>query len=107
MPEPFAELTSEFSGFKVTGDAVEIGVLREARMDKADCVIAVTDNDNINLMVTQVAKKIFNVPIVIARVYAPATEGIYKEFNIATVSPTKLSSEAFFNVIKEKSSEVI
>ena len=96
----FNNLTSEFSGFQIVGDASELEVLRQAKADKADCLLAVTDNDNINLMVAQVAKTLFNVSTVLARVFDPAREGIYEEFGIATISPTKLSAEAFLNQLQ-------
>ena len=91
----FKNLSSDFSGFKITGDASEVDVLRSAKVDKADCLLAVTDKDNINLMVTQIAKKVFQTSIVLARVFDPSREKIYREFGIATISPTKLSADAF------------
>ena len=93
----FNNLTSEFSGFQIVGDASELEVLRQAKADQADCLLAVTDKDNINLMVAQVAKTLFKVPTVLARVFDPAREGIYEKFGIATISPTKLSAEAFLS----------
>ena len=91
----FKNLSSDFSGFQISGDASEIAVLRSAKADKADCLLAVTDKDNINLMVAQVAKNIFEIGIVLARVFDPAREKIYRDFGIATISPTQLSADAF------------
>ena len=91
----FNNLSSEFSGFQITGDASELSVLRSAKADKADCLLAVTDKDNINLMVAQIAKNIFQVSTVLARVFDPAREKIYCNFGIATISPTQLSAEKF------------
>lgn len=98
--EAFNNLTSEFSGFKIIGDASELSVLRSAKADKADCLLAVTNKDNINLMVAQIAKKIFKITTVVARVFDPARENIYQDFDIATISPTKLSAKAFLEEIK-------
>lgn len=91
----FSNLSSDFSGFQITGDAAEIEILRSAKADQADCLLAVTDKDNINLMVAQVARNIFEIGIVIARVFDPAREQIYRDFGIATISPTQLSANAF------------
>lgn len=91
----FGNLSSDFSGFQITGDASEIEILRSAKVDQADCVLAVTDKDNINLMVAQVARNVFGIGIVIARVFDPAREQIYRDFGIATISPTQLSVDAF------------
>lgn len=43
-------------------------VLREAGADRADMVIAVTDNDEANMVACQVAYSLFNVPMKIARI---------------------------------------
>ena len=91
----FDNLNSEFSGFQITGDASELAVLRSAKADQADCLLAVTNKDNINLMVAQIAKQIFQISTVLARVFDPAREKIYRDFGIATISPTQLSAEAF------------
>lgn len=91
----FGNLSSDFSGFQITGNASEIEILRSAKVDQADCVLAVTDKDNINLMVAQVARNVFGIGIVIARVFDPAREQIYRDFGIATISPTQLSVDAF------------
>ena len=91
----FNNLSSDFSGFQITGDASEIEILRSAKVDRADSLLAVTDNDNINLMVAQIAKNVFQVGTVLARVFDPAREKIYRDFGIATISPTQLSADAF------------
>lgn len=89
-----------FSGFKIIGDAAELDVLRRAKVDKADCLLAVTDQDNLNLMVAQVAKSVFQVPKVMARVYDPAQEAVYSQFGIETISPTRLSADAFLTALQ-------
>ncbi|PZD72867.1 Trk system potassium uptake protein TrkA [Acaryochloris thomasi RCC1774] len=97
----FSGLSSEFSGFQVIGDAVELAVLEQAKTNQADCLFAVTDQDNINLMVAQVAKTVFDVPKVLARVFDPGKEEMYEQLGIATISPTKLSAEAFLQVFNQ------
>ncbi|MDO4559257.1 MAG: TrkA family potassium uptake protein, partial [Planctomycetia bacterium] len=73
----FSRLSSDFSGFRITGDATQTSVLREAKVHKASVLIATTHHDNVNLMVAQVAKKIFNTPTVLARVFDPQREKAY------------------------------
>jgi trk system potassium uptake protein TrkA len=95
----FANLSTEFSGFQVIGDAAELAVLQRAQIDKADCLLAVTRHDNVNLMVAQVAKKVFRVPHVVARVFNPSREAVYSRFGIETICPTLLSAEAFLHTL--------
>ena len=93
-------LAPEFSGFRVTGDAAELDVLRQARMDKAGCVLAITSHDNVNVMVAQVARTVFGVPKVMARVNDPSREAVYREFGIETICPTNLSAAAFLSALR-------
>ena len=81
----FQHLSTQFSGFQITGNAAETAVLRRARIEKADCLLAITRYDNVNLMVAQVAKTIFHVPKVVARVYDPSREQVYGRFGIENV----------------------
>ncbi|MEC4987647.1 MAG: TrkA family potassium uptake protein [Oscillatoria sp. PMC 1068.18] len=101
----FNHLTSEFSGFKIVGDAAELSVLQTAKVNQADCLLAVTNNDNINLMVAQLAQTVFQVPTVLARIFDPEREQIYRDFGIETISPTQLSAEAFLKIIKKLSTK--
>ncbi len=99
-PEAFAALDAQFSGFKLVGDAVESEILRQARLDKADLLLAVAEEDNVNLMVAQVGQKVFAVPRVMARVADPAREEAYRQFGIQTVCPTTLAGEALLETLR-------
>ena len=96
----FENLSTEFSGFRVTGDAAELAVLRQARVDKAGCLLAITSHDNVNLMVAQVAQTVFSVPQVMARVNDPSREAVYREFGIETICPTNLTAAAFLGALR-------
>jgi trk system potassium uptake protein TrkA len=100
-PGSFALLEAGFSGFRVTGDAVEHDVLRAAGLAEADCLLAVTEKDTLNLMVAQVAKTVFAVPQVIARVYDPLRVTLYRRLGIETISPTSLTAREFLNAVKQ------
>ena len=98
--ENFDGLSTEFSGFKLEGDATQQAVLKDAKLHKADIFIATTHDDNINLMVAQVAKIIFKVPVVMARVYDPKREEIYTQLGISTVCPTSIAAERLMQTIQ-------
>lgn len=97
----FKNLSEDFSGFRVSGDAAQAAVLKHAKADKADVVVATTRDDNINLMVAQVAKVVYRVPRVIARVYDPSREVIYGEFGVETVSPTVQAATRIFDYMSD------
>jgi len=98
-PAKFAALTAEFSGFHLIGDAIEQEVLRSAKIEQADCFLATTNQDNINLMLAQVAKVIYGVPLVMARIYDPLRSPVYERLGIDTISPTELSAQEFLRTI--------
>jgi trk system potassium uptake protein TrkA len=93
--DAFAGLAPEFSGFRVAGDAVELETLKSANADRAGCLLAVAQDDNVNLMVAQVARQVFEVPRVIARVSDPAREAAFRNTGVDTVSPTALAGASF------------
>ncbi|MGM0603075.1 MAG: potassium channel family protein [Bacillota bacterium] len=74
----FTLLPVDFSGFQIKGDAMENDVLKEARIESADLVIVTTGNDQVNYLVTQMAKENFDVPRVLVRTIDPAVEDMYK-----------------------------
>jgi trk system potassium uptake protein len=102
----FEKLSVHFSGFRIEGDATELQVLKQAKVDKADLLLATTDDDNINLMVAQVARKIFKVPRVMARVYIPGRENIYREMGVDTICPTTVIGDLVSDIYVEEFSGV-
>jgi trk system potassium uptake protein TrkA len=98
----FRYLSTEFSGFRIVGNAAELAVLRQAQIEKADCLLAITRHDNVNLMVAQVAKMVFRVPKVVARVYDPNREQVYGEFGIDTICPTRLTADVFLGRLRDE-----
>lgn len=66
----------------IHGDACDHEYLEEARVEEADIVIAVTGDDDDNLVVSQLAKDVYGVPKVIARVNNPKNEKIFRLLNV-------------------------
>jgi trk system potassium uptake protein TrkA len=86
----FERLGGTFNGFTLVGNGYDIGVLKQAGIEKADAFCAVTNGDNTNLISAQVAKKIFKVPKVFARVYDPQRANIYTTLGLDIMSGTIL-----------------
>lgn len=97
--EAFRKLSHSFGEFTVVGDAMDLVVLQEAQIDKANVVVAVTNNDNANIMVAQIARELFQVERVIARLYDPERECVCHEFGIETVCPAVLSAKEIGNIL--------
>jgi trk system potassium uptake protein TrkA len=74
----------------LVGDACEVRTMEDAGARRADVVIAVTGEDEDNLVICQMAKKRFNVGRTIARLNNPKHEVLFKRLGIdVTISPTK------------------
>ena len=90
-PETAAELSDSFTGMFTVGVPIDQDVLRHAGIEGCDVVIAVTRDDNTNLMVAQLARDIFGVPKVISRVSDPRREEVFSSFGLSTICPTNLT----------------
>jgi trk system potassium uptake protein TrkA len=76
------------------GDGCEAATLAEIGTGRADMLIAVTGDDEDNLVSCQVAKRKFNVPCTIARIRNPQNETVFKKLGIdVTVSSTNIILE--------------
>lgn len=101
----FRYLTTDFGGFQLVGDATEVEVLKQAKLEQADVLLVLTGDDNINLTVAQIGKKVFTVPHTIARVFNPGREAIFQQLGISTICPTKLSSIKLMEDVEKFESE--
>ena len=76
----------------VQGNGIDVDVQREAGIGEADMLLAVTLDDNVNLMAAQVARTHYHVPRAIARVYEPShAEATQEDPQLIVVCPTLLA----------------
>ncbi len=94
----FTRLGESFNGVTVRGSGVSTKTLQDSGIEKADIFCSLTNSDNINIMASQVAKGIFKVPRVIARVYDPTKAAVYKALGFDVLSETTL----FASMIRDK-----
>ena len=85
-----SRLSQPFKGTTLQGNGTDMDILRQAGIDKADAFIALTEGDNRNLMAAQVAKQIFGVKTVIAKVNDPIRAHTYRRHGISTFSRTSI-----------------
>src|SRR5215469_2521877 len=85
-----SQLSEELGSAITRGDACEAQVLADVGCERADIVIAVTGDDEDNLVICQLAKARFNVRRTIARVNDPRNDDLFRKLGIdVTVSPTR------------------
>jgi trk system potassium uptake protein TrkA len=93
-----ARLVEELGEMALQGDGCEVRVMEEVGFGRADVIVAVTGEDEDNLIVCQMAKRKFDVPRTIARVNSPANEALFAQLGVdTTVSATRV----IFNLIEQ------
>ncbi len=97
--DSFKRLPTSFGGQAVIGVGIDEDVLRSAGIEGADVFAAVTNGDNTNIMASQVAKELFGVPRVIARIYDPLREETYHTLGLETICPTTLISNVIVDTV--------
>lgn len=86
----FVHLPQEFKGTTLLGNGIDMDVQRQAGVDTADALVALTQGDNRNLMAAQIAHEFFGVKRVIAKVNDPIRARLYRERGIDTFSRTSI-----------------
>lgn len=87
-PRAFYRLDAGFKGKTVEGIGFDRDILRRAGADQADALAAVTAGDNANIITARVARKVFRIPKIVARLYDPRRAEIYQRLGLQTVSST-------------------
>ncbi|MBI4468752.1 MAG: NAD-binding protein [Acidobacteria bacterium] len=85
----------------VQGNGIDVEVQQSAGMGSADLLLAVTRDDNVNLMAAEVARAIFNVPRAIARVYEPSHAEACHDPQLLTVCPTLTAVDGIVDRVDE------
>jgi trk system potassium uptake protein TrkA len=101
-PAAFERLSFEFTGFKLEGDVSLLSVLQKAKVADAYAFWALTENDNLNLMIAQTAKSFFKVDKVFARIHDPEKSKIFQDSEIFNICPTILAGEKALSIFAEE-----
>ena len=99
-PDRFAQLEDEFDHLVLRGDATELHVLERAGIQRPpDLVLAVTGDDEDNVVICQLAKEKYGVPKVIARVNDPRNQA---HFDLLGISPTVCATSNILALIEHE-----
>lgn len=88
-----ARLGERWRGGFVNGHGMDVDVLREAGIEHADAVVVATDGDNTNIVVAQIAQRLFGVDCVVVRLLDPARADFYADRGLDVVCPTRTAYE--------------
>lgn len=103
----FSLLPEDYTGYITVGVPIDQDVLRKAGIENCDAVAAVSQDDNVNIMVCQLAQKIFKVKTVIARIYDPARESVFSHFGLDTICPTNITVDSVRSALLAQESQYI
>jgi len=92
-PQALASLGLSFKGRTVHGVGFDKDVLIEAGIEDADAFAATSISDNANIIAARIARNIFHVPKVVARLYDPRRAEIYQRLGLQTISTTNMGAE--------------
>ncbi len=97
--EALTRLGADFRGRKVNGVGFDRHVLLEAGIESADAFAATSSSDNANIVAARVARNIFHVPKVIARLYDPRRAEIYQRLGLLTISSTTWGAQRIYELL--------
>ena len=89
----FRRLPEGFAGRTIQGVGFDRDRLREAGIEDAGALAAVTSGDNSNIMVARTAREVFGLERVIARIYDPRRAAIYEKLGIPTIATVQWTTD--------------
>lgn len=86
-------LGTGFKGQKTLGVGFDRDVLLRSGIEQADAFAATSSSDNANIIAARIARDVFRVPRVVARLYDPRRAEIYRRMGLLTISSTTWGAE--------------
>jgi trk system potassium uptake protein len=96
-----------FKGRIINGLGFDESVLVSAGIKKADAFIAASSTDNANIVGARIAKNIFKVPRVVARLFDPRRAEIYQRLGLKTISTTTMGAERIYELVTHSDLDVV
>jgi trk system potassium uptake protein len=102
-----ARLGTDFKGRVVRGLGFDKNVLLEAGVETAEGFVAASSSDNANIVAARIARNIFRVPRVVARLYDPVRAEVYQRLGLTTISSTAWGAERIVEVVTHTDLDVL
>ncbi|MFC4602813.1 potassium channel family protein [Rhodococcus kronopolitis] len=102
-PDSFRRLDPEFGGQRVIGMGFDRDVLIKAGIERAEAFAAVSSGDNSNIIAARVAREIFGVERVVARIYDAKRAAVYERLGIPTVATVPWTTDRFLHQLTRES----
>ncbi|MCW1959722.1 MAG: TrkA family potassium uptake protein [Mycobacterium sp.] len=98
-PTAFHRLSPEFNGEQITGMGFDREVLLRAGIENADAFAAVSSGDNSNIISARVAREMFGVQRVVARIYDAKRAAVYERLGIPTIATVPWTTDRLLNTL--------
>ena len=95
----FLRLGAEYTGLKVVGMGFDRDVLIKAGIERAEAFAAVSSGDNSNIISARVAREMFGVERVVARIYDAKRAAVYERLGIPTVATVPWTVDRFLHTL--------
>lgn len=99
-------LSPSFKGKLIRGLGFDRNVLLQAGIEQTEAFVAASMSDNANIVAARIARNIFHVPRVVARLYDPLRAEIYQRLGLPTVSSTNWGAERIFQELTHTEMDV-
>lgn len=106
-PDRLENLGAGFNGISIAGIPFDEDVLQEAGIVSADIVAAVTDDDNTNVMVSQIARMLYEVPRVLTRISDPEKVSTCQKMGFDIICPTTSAADVVQKKLFRPSKEML
>jgi trk system potassium uptake protein len=106
VPRAFRRLHPGFSGTTVVGVGFDRDRLRDAGIEQAGALAAVTNGDNSNILIARVARETFGIDRVVARIYDPRRAAIYERLGITTIATVQWTTDRVLRRLVPEVAEV-
>ncbi len=103
--QAFGRLSSDFQGRRIVGTGYDEEVLRQAGIDECDAFAAVTSSDNANLMASEIARRLYDVPYVVTRLINPERNDLYQQLGLDCICDTDLVAENISAKIRSRNAQ--
>ncbi len=106
-PDSFRRLPKDFAGQKVTGEGYDKNTQRQAGIEDAYGFAAVADDDNANILAARIAREIYGVKKVVARIADPKRAQVYERLGIPTVGTVDRTAQSLLARVLPLDTEVV
>ncbi len=97
----FDNLSLDFHGRTIKGDALARNVLQRAEIEDADALAAVTSSDSLNVLVAHIARTEFQVAKVLARNNDPRQRSLQEAFGVPIVGSANWGAQRIIGLLSD------